>query len=47
LYDATGTSMSIAIYVCAMAILSFVCMYALTDTRSVDIDADTPLVGSA
>ncbi|WP_432479195.1 MFS transporter [Nocardioides sp. GXQ0305] len=47
LFDATGTSMSIAIYVCAMAILSFVCMYALTDTRSVDIDADTPLVGSA
>jgi len=48
LFDATGTSTSIAIYVLAMAILSFVCMYALTDTRTVDIDADTPLAtGSA
>jgi metabolite-proton symporter len=47
LFDATGTSMSIAIYVLAMAVLSFVCMYALTDTRSVDIDADTPLGQSA
>jgi MFS family permease len=43
LFDATGTSTSIAIYVLAMALLSFVCMYLLTDTRTVDIHADTPL----
>ena len=43
LFDVTGTSTSIAIYVLAMALLSFVCMYLLTDTRSVDIHADTPL----
>jgi metabolite-proton symporter len=47
LFEATGTSMSIAIYVFAMAVLSFLCMYALTDTRTVDIDADTPLAQSA
>jgi MFS transporter, MHS family, shikimate and dehydroshikimate transport protein len=47
LFDATGTSMSIAIYVFAMAILSFACMYGLTDTRSVDIDEDTPLARTA
>jgi metabolite-proton symporter len=46
LFDATGSSMSIAIYVFAMAVISFACMYALTDTRSVDIDADTPLAES-
>ena len=46
LFEATGTSMSIAVYVLAMAVISFVCMYALTDTRSVDIDADTPLAQS-
>ena len=43
LFDVTGTSTSIAIYVFAMAVISFVCMYALTDTRDSDIDADTPL----
>ena len=46
LFDATGTSLSIALYVLAMAVISFVCMYALTDTRTVDIDADTPLAQS-
>jgi MHS family shikimate/dehydroshikimate transporter-like MFS transporter len=43
LFDVTGTSTAIALYVLAMAILSFVCMYLLTDTRTVDINADTPL----
>ena len=40
LFEATGTSTSIAVYVAAMAVISFVCMYLLTDTREVDIDAD-------
>jgi MHS family shikimate/dehydroshikimate transporter-like MFS transporter len=42
LLAATGTSTSIAIYVAAMAVISFVCMFLLTDTRLVDIDADVP-----
>lgn len=41
LFDLTGTSTAIALYVLAMAVISFVCMFALTDTRDVDIDADT------
>jgi len=42
LFNATGTSTSIAIYVAAMAVISFVCMFLLTDTRTVDIDRDVP-----
>ncbi|MGH3086769.1 MAG: MFS transporter, partial [Rubrobacteraceae bacterium] len=40
LFNATGTSTSISIYVAAMAVISFVCMFLLTDTRTVDIDED-------
>jgi MFS family permease len=40
LFEATGTSTSIAVYVASMAVISFICMYLLTDTKEVDIHAD-------
>ena len=43
LLAATGTSMSIAIYVAAMAAISFVCMYLITETYQTDIEEDVPL----
>ncbi|MCA3749232.1 MAG: MHS family MFS transporter [Rubrobacter sp.] len=40
LLEATGTSLSISIYIASMAVLSFICMFLLTETYQTDIDAD-------
>lgn len=40
LVGATGTSFSIALYVFAMAVISFVCMYLITETYQRDIHED-------
>src|ERR671911_677071 len=40
LFASTGTSTSIAVYVAALAVLSFVCAYMAAETRDVDIDAE-------
>ncbi|AHY45902.1 Major Facilitator Superfamily [Rubrobacter radiotolerans] len=40
LFAATGTSTSIALYVLAIAVLSFVCAYLFTETYQTDIDAE-------
>jgi MFS transporter, MHS family, shikimate and dehydroshikimate transport protein len=42
LYAQTQTSTSIAIYVAALAVLSFVCAYVATETYRVDIEAERP-----
>jgi MFS family permease len=42
LFAATGTSLSIAVYVAAMAVISFVCMYLITETYQKDIHDDVP-----
>ena len=34
--------MSIAIYIAAMAVISFVCMYLITETYQTDIEEDVP-----
>ncbi len=40
LFSTTGTSASIAAYVAALAVLSFVCAYLATETYQVDIEAE-------
>jgi MHS family shikimate/dehydroshikimate transporter-like MFS transporter len=40
LFAATGTSASIALYVATMALISFVCMYLITDSYKRDIHED-------
>ena len=40
LFSTTGTSASIAAYVAALAVLSFVCAYVATETYQVDIEAE-------
>ncbi len=40
LFSTTGTSTSIAVYVAALAALSFVCAYVATETYQVDIEAE-------
>ncbi|MDF2701480.1 MAG: Major Facilitator Superfamily [Rubrobacteraceae bacterium] len=40
LFASTGTSTSIAVYVAALAVLSFVCAYVAAETRHVDIEAE-------
>jgi MHS family shikimate/dehydroshikimate transporter-like MFS transporter len=40
LFATTGTSTSIAVYVAALAVLSFVCAYVATETYRVDIEAE-------
>ncbi|MGH3148504.1 MAG: MFS transporter [Rubrobacter sp.] len=47
LFAWTGASVSIAIYVAAMAVISFVCMYLITETYETDIEADVPTDGPA
>jgi MFS transporter, MHS family, shikimate and dehydroshikimate transport protein len=42
LFAQTQTSTSIAIYVAALAVLSFVCAYVATETYRVDIEAERP-----
>ncbi len=42
LYAATGTSLSISLYVLSMAVLSFICMFLLTETYQTSIDEDAP-----
>ena len=42
LVGATGSSFSIAVYVAAMAVISFVCMFLLTETYQKDIYDDIP-----
>jgi metabolite-proton symporter len=42
LFAATDTSLSIAIYIAAMAVISFVCMYLITETYQTDIEEDVP-----
>ena len=40
LFAATGTSTSIAIYIAALAVLSFVCAYVATETYHVDMEEE-------
>jgi metabolite-proton symporter len=40
LFATTGTSTSIAVYVAALAVLSFVCAFVATETYQVDIEAE-------
>ncbi len=40
LFSTTGTSTSIAAYVAALAVLSFVCAYVATETYQIDIEAE-------
>src|ERR671910_978801 len=40
LFASTGTSTSIAVYVAALAVLSFVCAYVAAETYHVDIEAE-------
>src|ERR671910_809705 len=40
LFSQTGTSTSIAVYVAALAVLSFVCAFVATETYQVDIEAE-------
>ena len=42
LVASTGTSTSIAVYVAALAVLSFVCAFLATETYESDIDAERP-----
>src|SRR5918998_1200418 len=42
LFSQTGTSTSIAVYVAALAVLSFVCAFLATETYESDIDAERP-----
>jgi MFS transporter, MHS family, shikimate and dehydroshikimate transport protein len=42
LFAATGTSTSIAMYIAALAVLSFVCAFVATETYQVDIEAERP-----
>ncbi len=42
LFASTGTSTSIAVYVAALAVLSFVCAFLATETYESDIDAERP-----
>ena len=40
LFATTGTSISIAVYVAALAVLSFVCAYVAAETYQIDIEAE-------
>ncbi|TCJ15323.1 MFS transporter [Rubrobacter taiwanensis] len=43
LLAATGTSTAIAVYIAVLAVLSFICMWLMTETYRKDIDEDVPL----
>jgi MFS transporter, MHS family, shikimate and dehydroshikimate transport protein len=42
LFAGTGTSTSIAIYIAVLAVISFICMWLITETYQKDIDEDVP-----
>ena len=42
LFAQTGTSTSIAVYIAALAVLSFVCAFVATETYQVDMEAEQP-----